>query len=73
MTTLFSTNVHVYGKCRVYVGVHELLVRVHEHGNDSHFLVYHHQNGCVHGVSHCGNDYARVQLIRVHANVHALP
>lgn len=35
-----SANVHVYGKCQEYVGVHELLIRVHEHGSGSHFLVF---------------------------------
>ncbi len=70
---MFSTNVHVYGKCLEYVHEHELLIHVHEHGSDSHFLVFHHQNGSVYGVRRCGNAYARVQLIRVHVNVHALP
>jgi len=39
---VFGTNVHVYGKYREYVGVHELLIRVHEHGSDGHLLVFHH-------------------------------
>ena len=67
------TNVHVYGKCREYVGAHDLMIRVHEHGSDSRFWVFHHRSGSVNGVHRYGNAYARVRLLRVHANGRALP
>ncbi len=73
MTTLFIINGHVYGICQVYVGGHELYIRVHEHGNDNRFSVFHYQNGRVYGVSRYGYVCARVLLFRVYVNVHGLP
>lgn len=73
MITSLITNVHVYGQCREYVGVHELYIRGDEHGSDSHYPVFHYQNGGVYGVSRYDYAYARVPLFRVYVNVHGFP